>query len=137
MSRGHLHHLDLTVADPEKSAGFYDLVLGHMGYSRVHESEHGIDYGMEGKLYPSIGVHRAQGVNAGRKHDRYSPGLHHLALWAESRADVDALYEKLVAFGADILDAPTSYPEYGKDYYAVFFTDPDGLKLEYAASKNF
>ena len=52
---------------------------------------------------------------------------------AESREDVDALYGKLKAFGATILDAPAEYPQYNKGdgYYAVFFADPDGLKLEY------
>ena len=36
--------------------------------------------------------------------------------------------------GAEILDAPADYPQYngGNGYYAVFFADPDGLKLEYA-----
>ena len=29
-----------------------------------------------------------------------------------------------------MLDAPAEYPQYGKGYYAVFFADPDGLKLE-------
>ena len=42
-------------------------------------------------------------------------------------------YAALVKFGATILDAPADYPQYnqGKGYYAVFFADPDGLKLEY------
>ena len=65
-------------------------------------------------------------------HDRYSPGLHHLALRASSRADVDALHAKLNAFGATILDPPQDYPDYGDGYYAVFFADDDGMKLEYA-----
>jgi catechol 2,3-dioxygenase-like lactoylglutathione lyase family enzyme len=33
--------------------------------------------------------------------------------------------------GVTILDAPAEYPQYGTGYYAVFFADPDGLKLEY------
>ena len=37
-----------------------------------------------------------------------------------------------MAFGATILDPPAEYPDYGKGYYAVFFADPDGMKLEYA-----
>ncbi len=34
---------------------------------------------------------------------------------------------------ADVLDAPAEYPQYngGRGYYAVFFADADGLKLEY------
>lgn len=30
-----------------------------------------------------------------------------------------------------LLDAPADYPRYGTGYYAVFFADPDGLKLEF------
>jgi catechol 2,3-dioxygenase-like lactoylglutathione lyase family enzyme len=60
-------------------------------------------------------------------------GLHHLAWRAANRDDVDALYTKLISAGAAILDPPADYPRYngGRGYYAVFFADPDGLKLEY------
>ncbi len=57
--------------------------------------------------------------------------MHHLAWHAESRGDVDRLHELLLAMGARILDAPADYPQYWPVYYAVFFADPDGLKLEY------
>ena len=79
----------------------------------------------------AITIMRAKGPGAVRRHDRYSPGLHHLALRAKSRAAVDVLHAKLVTAGATILDAPAEYPEYGAGYYAVFFADPDGVKLEY------
>ncbi|HYC55893.1 MAG TPA: hypothetical protein VEL28_13240 [Candidatus Binatia bacterium] len=29
-----------------------------------------------------------------------------------------------------ILDKPAEYPQYGPDYYAVFFAGPDDMKLE-------
>ena len=77
------------------------------------------------------GIMKAEGPNASRVHDRYSPGLHHVAWTAQSREDVEALYARLLEIGAEILDPPADYPQYGKGYYAVFFTDPDGLKLEY------
>jgi glyoxylase I family protein len=47
------------------------------------------------------------------------------------REDVDRLYQLLLAMGARILDAPADYPDYGAGYHAVFFADPDGLKLEF------
>ena len=58
-------------------------------------------------------------------------GLHHLTWIADSREDVDGLHKLLVAFGATILDAPADYPNYRPGYYALFFADPDGLKLEF------
>ena len=84
-----------------------------------------------GQAAPTIGIFKARGENAGRRHDRYSPGLHHVAWQAESRADVDGLYQLLLQMGAHVLDAPADYPQYGDGYYAVMFADPDGLKLEY------
>ncbi len=36
----------------------------------------------------------------------------------------------MVREGITVLDPPAEYPEYGPQYYAVFFADPDGMKLE-------
>lgn len=68
-----------------------------------------------------------------RPHSRYAPGLHHLAFRAPSRSAVDALHVRLLELGVTILDAPAEYP-YTPGYYAVFFADPDGIKLEYVFS---
>lgn len=132
-ARGFIHHLDLTVKDPWASAPFYDAVLGFMGYRRLREDERGLDWEHEGSgdRLPSIGIFKAEGANANRIHDRYSPGLHHVAWIAECREDVDSLHALLIEIGATVLDPPADYPEYGKGYYAVMFADPDGLKLEF------
>lgn len=130
--RGSVHHVDLTVKDPSASRAFYQAVLGFMGYVMKHEHARGFDMDLKtAEGFCSIGVMRAAGPNAARAHDRYSPGLHHIAWTAGSRADVDAMHAHLQAIGATILDPPADYPQYGAGYYAVFFADPDGLKLEY------
>lgn len=61
----------------------------------------------------------------------YAPGLHHLAFNADSAAQVDEFYKLLLKIGAKILAPPAEY-DYAPGYYAVFFTDPDGIKLELA-----
>lgn len=74
------------------------------------------------------------GSAAGREnacHDRYAPGLHHFCWSADSRADVDAFHEVLGAHGLSVLDPPADY-DYEPGYHAVFFADPDGMKLELA-----
>lgn len=126
------HHIDLTVSDPVAARPLYELFLGHCGFTLKSAGDDWAGFGYANKRYPSIAILKAKGRGATRRHDRYSPGLHHFALRAKSKADVDALYRKLKKFGADILDPPAAYPEYGTGYYAVFFADPDGLKLEYA-----
>ena len=130
--RGFVNHIDLTVSDPKRSRPFYEAVLGFMGYRCIADHDRGYDFDrLTPQGFVSIGIVRATGANAGRKHDRYSPGLHHLAWTADEREDVDRLYQVLLEIKATILDAPAEYPKYGPGYYAVFFADPDGLKLEY------
>lgn len=130
--RGFVHHIDLTVRDPWASKPFYDAVLGFMGYALAADHPRGLDYDRrEAGVFTSIGIMKAEGPYADRIHDRYAPGLHHLAWTAESREDVDRLYALLIEIGARVLDPPADYPRYGAGYYAVFFADPDGLKLEY------
>jgi catechol 2,3-dioxygenase-like lactoylglutathione lyase family enzyme len=130
--RGFVNHIDLTVADPERSRPFYEKVLGFMGYRCGADHDRGYDFDLVTRGgFASVGIVRATGENAARRHDRYSPGLHHLAWTAGDRADVDRMYALLLEIGAQILDPPAEYPKYGQGYYAVFFADPDGLKLEY------
>ena len=130
--RGMVHHVDLTVFDPERSLSFYEAVLGFMGYQRPSAHPRGYEFDLVSPNgdFCSIGIVKSQGEGRSRTHDRYSPGLHHLAWTAESREDVDRLHDLLRQIGATVLDAPAEYPQYGAGYYAVFFADPDGLKLE-------
>jgi catechol 2,3-dioxygenase-like lactoylglutathione lyase family enzyme len=133
MQRGAVHHIDLTVRDLTSARPFYEAVLGFMGYevSDVYDIGFDMDLRVDGAFVSSVGILVARGENAGRTHDRYTAGLHHLAWNAASREDVDALYALLLKMGATVLDPPAAYPKYGPTYYAVFFADPDGLKLEF------
>jgi glyoxylase I family protein len=127
---GFLHHIDLTVSDVAAARPLYDLFLRHAGFSPKGHGEDWAGWGLGGR-YPCVTILKASGPGASRRHYRYSAGLHHLALAAPDRVSVDALHGKLLALGAVILDAPAAYEAYGASYYAVFFSDPDGLKLEY------
>jgi catechol 2,3-dioxygenase-like lactoylglutathione lyase family enzyme len=130
--RGAIHHIDLTVKDAHASRAFYESVLGFMGYRLADAHPNGYDFDLrDGDFFCSIGILSARGEHAARTHDRYSAGLHHIAWNAASREDVDAMHAHLLSIGADITDPPAEYPKYGPGYYAVFFTDADGLKLEY------
>ena len=128
-----LHHLDLNVSNPERSRAFYERILTQMGYRRVDYSAPGEPTGFDW-LAPTDGGRFSIGLYAARhdaSHDRYAPGVHHIALTASSRDAVDELHRILLEMGATILERPREYPKYEPGYYAVFFLDPDGIKLEY------
>jgi catechol 2,3-dioxygenase-like lactoylglutathione lyase family enzyme len=125
---GRIHHIDLTVTDLERSTRYYDLVLTRMGYQRIADADEGPMWrGEEHEL----GLQQADERGRATRHYRFAPGLHHLALRAPSRAAVDWLHAELVKLGIEVLDPPAQYDRYSPGYYAVFFADPDGLKLEY------
>ena len=57
-------------------------------------------------------------------------GLTTVAYGLDTQAQVDAFHDFLVREKITVLDAPAVYPQYGENYYAVFFADPEGMKLE-------
>jgi glyoxylase I family protein len=122
MATGEINHVDLTVSSLERSLPFYTAVLEFLGY---HKSGSNAVFKKGGT---EVALEQAKAESASKVHDRYAPGLHHLAFTAESRDEVDRLYGLLKEMGARILDPPAIY--YQPDYYAVFFADPDGMKLE-------
>jgi catechol 2,3-dioxygenase-like lactoylglutathione lyase family enzyme len=135
MAGGSINHLALTVSNLDRSAEFYDQVLGFMGYARV-EVPQATQQSMKTRLLAwaspngSITLRPAREDSARKAHDRNAPGLNHVAFNAESRADVESLHRLLQKFGARILDPPAEYP-YFPGYFAVYFNDPDGLKFEF------
>jgi catechol 2,3-dioxygenase-like lactoylglutathione lyase family enzyme len=121
--RGVLHHVDLTVRDPRASFAFYNAVLTELGYHLEREDERGFDWNLDTEPGShSIGLVKASVDGARHTHDRYSPGLHHLAWAVDSRDEVDRMHERLTQIGATILDPPADYPQYnkGRGYYRSF-----------------
>jgi len=125
-----VHHVDLVVSAIERSLPFYRDLLGPLGWHGLSEVE-----GERGETIwylwgtgTSIGLREAQADTPGG-FDRYRLGLHHVAFEAYSRALVDERANWLRETGAEIESEAQEYT-YTPGYYAVFFYDPDGLKLE-------
>ena len=128
MRSAGIHHVDLVVSSIERSLPFYRDLLGPLGWYRVGEVE-----GERGETIwylsgpaTSVGLREAQTEG---DYDRYRIGLHHVAFEASSRAVVDERADWVRAQGAQIESEPQEYA-YIPGYYAVFFYDPDGIKLE-------
>jgi catechol 2,3-dioxygenase-like lactoylglutathione lyase family enzyme len=140
---GPLSHIDISVGYPEKSIPFYAALLESLGYRRWRVPNPDFEgpnpaRAAWGMRYPDgstfgIEVRPARGDSRDRRYDRYEPGPHHIAFHAASREVVDRVHDAMLAAGATVLDPPIDYsghPAYGEGYYAAFYADPDGVKLE-------
>jgi glyoxylase I family protein len=78
---------------------------------------------------PSVSLRARQSFERDAPYDRYDLGIHHLAFAAPSREVVDERARWIGEQDVTIESGPAEY-DYTQDYYAVFFDDPDGLKLE-------
>ena len=122
-------HFDLVVSDLERSLSFYRQLLGPLGYIRESEivgerGERVVYLGGPGAV--SVSLRQAQMPGG---YDRYQVGIHHLAFEAPSREMVDERLRWVREQGLEIENDPKEYT-YRPGYYAGFFYDPDGIKLE-------
>ena len=123
-----IHHVDIVVSSIERSLPFYRELLGPLGWHGISEVE-----GERGETIwyldgPEVAVGLREAQTDG-DHDRYRVGLHHLAFEAPSRTVVDECAAWLRAQDIELESDPQEYT-YSPGYYAVFFYDPDGMKLE-------
>ncbi len=118
-----LDHLRLTVRDVARSHALYDPLMRSLGFEPVERDDEGVAWGKDRQWLILTPASR-DGA-----HDAAVPGLHHVAFPANSRAVVERAHDIAVAAGAEILDPPQEF-DYEPGYYATFFRDPDGFKLE-------
>jgi len=129
LDRMGIHHVDLVVSSIERSLPFYRELLGPLGWHGISEveGERGETIWYIGGPGTAIGLREAQSDS--EPHDRYRVGIHHLAFEADSRGQVDDRAAWVRTQGVEIENEPQEYA-YVPGYYATFFYDPDGLKLE-------
>src|SRR5262249_44666078 len=117
--------LVVSVSDYAKSKRFYARLFEFLGFELSDEYGDMIGW-TNGQT--RFWIARADAAGRKRKYRKGDVGFHHYAFQLRSRKDVDALDAFLRdELGAEIVDAAG---EHYDDYYAVFFLDPDGMKLE-------
>ena len=120
-----IDHLVLSVGDFARSKEFYGKLLKFLGFKFKHDYEDMAGWS-NGKTLFWIAAADARGRL--RKYRKGDIGFHHYAFELANRQAVDDLGDFLENNGMTVIDPPGEY--YGRNYYAVYFTDPDGMKLE-------
>jgi len=123
-------HFVLTVKDLQKSKEWYDRVLEPLGFVVAFVDERNVYYKSDKHpFFLAIFQGHEEFNNDG--FNRYRVGFHHLGIAVDEQKLVDAMFDLLQEMGVAVEDEPRHYPDYGDDlYYALFFHDPDGLRLE-------
>jgi catechol 2,3-dioxygenase-like lactoylglutathione lyase family enzyme len=122
MSTRLFDHIDLRVKNRETAQRFYSQVLPAIGF-RVDKS------GKRWGLFEAEGSVSVDFFGFTEVSD-HQPNGNRIAFWAPSREAVDKLGEVLRKAGAKNIEGPELCLDYSPGYYAVFFEDPDGNKLE-------
>lgn len=127
--KARVYHVQVNVRDASRSLPFWKAVLGYLEYRTVHEEGDVAGFSNGTTDLWLIGTEEA---HAGAGFHRKRAGLNHVAFRVERREDVDRFRrEFLLPRGIPTLyDTPREFPEYAPGYYAVFFEDPDRIKLE-------
>jgi catechol 2,3-dioxygenase-like lactoylglutathione lyase family enzyme len=120
-----IDHLVLSVGDFARSKEFYGKLLRFLGFKLKYDYADMAGWS-NGKTLFWIAAADAEGRK--RKYRKGDIGFHHHAFELSSRKDVDELGAFLEKSGMTLIDPPGEY--YGENYYAVYFADPDGMKLE-------
>ncbi|MGH7400115.1 MAG: VOC family protein, partial [Candidatus Rokuibacteriota bacterium] len=129
--KAQLYHLQINVADASRSLPFYKALLGYLEYRTVYETDAMAGFSGRGT---DIWVGAVASAHTGAGFHRKRAGLNHLAFRVDRREDVDRFQREFMAprMLAALYGTPRDFPEYRPGYYAVFFEDPERLKLEIA-----
>lgn len=131
--KGVISHIEIYVSNLEKSIQFWSWLLKELGYEQFQVWSEGISFKFSNsylvfvqteKKYLNITYHRKR------------TGLNHLAFFVDSPDEVDYFTAQLKKQKVNILYEDKHPFAGGKDYYAVFFEDPDRLKVELVSSNS-
>ncbi|MFD1363135.1 MULTISPECIES: VOC family protein [Bacillaceae] len=130
MSKGLLHHIEIYVSDLKRSIDFWSWYLEELGYKSFQKWEGGQSWKI-GDTYIVFVQTEERFLDV--PYHRCRVGLNHLAFHADSRQHVDDMTKKLEDKGITILYTEQHPFAGGDDHYAVYFEDPDRIKVELVA----
>ena len=126
--KGVLHHVEINVSDLQKSIEFWDWILKELGYAQFQNWKLGRSYKLDNTYIVFV---QTEEPFLDVKYHRKRTGLNHLAFFGDSKKFIDELLLKLKEKEVKIL-YENKYP-FAENYYAIYFEDPDRIKVEVIA----
>jgi catechol 2,3-dioxygenase-like lactoylglutathione lyase family enzyme len=118
-----IDHVDLRVTSVADARPFYDVFLKHFGFRGRPQPNGDV-------VYYRFAERRVQEAIALIEAARHVPNEARLAFHATTTEDVDRIAAAALGAGARAYEAPDWCPEIAERYYAAFFEDPSGNRLE-------
>lgn len=123
-----LGHLGINVLDLATAKAYYGRLMPLLGYDEFFSADDEFAYlPANGKRGTFIFFYPA--AEEGEV-SRQQPGLQHLAFMVKRRTDVQEVYDLALALGSEPVHAPQEFPQYAAPYFAAFWLDPFGFKIE-------
>ncbi|MFG6115757.1 VOC family protein [Halobacillus sp. MO56] len=130
MCEGLFHHVEIYISNLEKSEAFWGWFLEELGYQPYQKWNEGQSWKL-GETY--LVFVQTEDKFLDIPYHRRRTGLNHLAFHASSRERVDEMTKMLKERDINILYENQHPFAGGEDYYAVYFEDPDRIKVEFVA----
>ncbi|WP_436855157.1 VOC family protein [Staphylococcus caeli] len=125
--KSSIHHIELYVQNINETREFYEWLLPELGYKLYQDWKNGFSFKID-KTY--IVFVEAEEEFKKYGYHRKRVGLNHLAFCVPTRNEVDNISNILLDKGMNIL-YENKHPYAGGEYhYAVYFEDPNRIKLE-------
>lgn len=123
MKTRHFDHIDLRVKNLANAKRFYDKILPELGFTCDRSDA-------DWATFYSVGGDKPSAFFGFTADPQHQPNETRIAFWADSRAEVDSFAKTVRHAGGKKLEGPEICRGYSPGYYAFFFEDPDGNKLE-------
>ena len=129
--KSNISHIYFYVSNLKKSYEFYKKLFAYFEYKEEVNEDWGFAFGKDGM---SFWFEQTPKEHLKEGYHRKRTGLNHIAIKVNSKEDVDSFSQEFLQKEnvPALYDTPKSFPEYGESYYAVYFEDPDRIKLEVA-----
>jgi predicted enzyme related to lactoylglutathione lyase len=123
MSKNPFSHIDLRVRSFANVTGFYRALLPELGFTMWGEKG-------EWRGASTAGSFPGKAFFGFTEDPRHEPNATCIAFWVRTREEIDRIGEVVRRAGGQNIEGPALSSQYSEDYYAVFFEDPDGNRLE-------